>query len=274
MSRGNNKMTIYRDDRDYGRFFAILADVLQEYEVDCWVHCAMPNHYHLVWRTRQANLSKAMRQLNGVYAQWWNRRHGRVGHVFQGRFKAQIVEDSLYLLRLCRYVLLNPIRAGLASTLGEWQWSSYRALIGDGADSTFLDVDSLLSRFGDPAIDNVRARLIEFVSEPLDSEMAAWIRGDRRVIGCEAFIARFRQKALSASEEVPSPERHLASPSLATILTSSLRRSGGLNTGIVRAHSDHAYSVAEIARCTGLSTSTISRILRRQLPGANVTALD
>src|SRR5205085_447618 len=87
-----------------------------------------PNHYHLVFRTRQANLSAAVHYLNAEYARWWNRRHAHIGHVFQGRFKAQIIESGVYLLRLVRYVLLNPVRANLAKHPSRWRWSSYKYL--------------------------------------------------------------------------------------------------------------------------------------------------
>src|SRR3954468_13553232 len=107
MARGNNKMKLFWNAGDYLQFLEILGTMLEKYEVNCWTYTLMPNHYHLVLRTRKANVSSAGRQLNGVFAQWWNKRHKHVGHVFEGRFKAQIVEDNVYLLRLCRYVLLN-----------------------------------------------------------------------------------------------------------------------------------------------------------------------
>src|ERR1700736_3964419 len=128
MARGNNKMAIFLDDLDYERFQEMLAEVVARFGIDSWIFCVMPNHYHLVLRTRHANLSLAIRYLNGSYAQWWNRRHGHVGHVFQGRFKAQIVEASVYLVRLCRYVLLNPVRAGLCARPEDWRWSSFTVL--------------------------------------------------------------------------------------------------------------------------------------------------
>ncbi len=124
MARGNNKMAIFLDDLDYAGFLDMLADVVKGFEIDSWVVSVMPNHYHLVFRTRRPNLSLAMARLNGRYAQRWNKRHAHVGHVFQGRFKAQIVEASVYLVRLCRYVLLNPVRAGLCAHPEGWPWSS------------------------------------------------------------------------------------------------------------------------------------------------------
>ena len=90
----------------------------------------MDNHYHIVIETIEGNLSQGMRQLNGVYTQTSNRRHHRVGHVFQGRYKAILIEKESYLLELCRYVVLNPIRANMINDVADWPWSSYAAMLG------------------------------------------------------------------------------------------------------------------------------------------------
>jgi putative transposase len=274
MARGNNKMRLFFDDRDYLRFLDMVGDVLQKREVDCWTYCIMPNHYHLVWRTRLPNLSDAAHDLNGRFAQWWNKRHKHVGHIYQGRFKAQVVEDSLYLLRLCRYVMLNPVRAKLCAVPEEWRWSGYRALLTGVADPPWIDIESLLERFEQAGISETRRRLLAFITDAVDDEMAAFVRGDRRIIGSDAYAARFEKKALAASTEVPAPERRIGSPSLATILASSLHTAEGLSEGIVRAHLEYAHSVEDIARCTRLSPRTIAQILRRRVPGADVTLLD
>ena len=105
-------------------------------------------HYHFVVETPDANLSKGMRQLNGVYTQATNRRHGLVGHLFQGRFKAVLVERDAYLLELARYVVLNPVRAAMVSDAGDWPWSSYRAMIGQQPAPVCLETDWLLGQFG------------------------------------------------------------------------------------------------------------------------------
>jgi putative transposase len=264
MARGNNKMRLFWNDRDYLRLLGIVGAVLQDYDVDCWAYCLMPNHYHLVWRTRQANLSEAVRQLNGTFAQWWNKQHRHVGHVFQGRFKAQIVEDNLYLLRLCRYVLLNPVRGRRCATPDQWRWSSYRALITGVAEPSWIDGESLLQRFETSTISRTRERLIAFVHDGCDDEMAAFVREDVRIIGSGTFAARFETHALAASSEVPAQERRVGSPSLAMILASSLEAAEGLDAAIARAHHHYEYSIADIARCTRLSPTAVARLLRRQ----------
>ena len=105
-------------------FWISLAAVNRRYNRLCHAYCLMDNHYHIVIETPDGNLSKGMRQLNGVYTQTFNRRHRRVGHVFQGRYKAIIVEKESHLLELCRYVVLNPVRAGTVKHPREWKWSS------------------------------------------------------------------------------------------------------------------------------------------------------
>ncbi len=112
-SRGNARNSIYLDDNDRQRFLAILGNVVDRYNWLCHAFCLMDNHYHLLIETLDPNLSLGMRQLNGVYTQGFNRAHNRVGHVFQGRYKAILVEKDEHLLELCRYIVLNPMRAGV-----------------------------------------------------------------------------------------------------------------------------------------------------------------
>ena len=260
MSRGNNKMAIFLDDLDYARFLDIFVDVIAKFEIDSWIGCVMPNHYHLVLRTRQPNLSLAIQHLNGSYAQWWNKRHAHVGHILQGRFKAQIVEASVYLVRLCRYVLLNPVRAGLCSHPRDWRWNSFNALA-QGTPSDWVDVDSLLRCIDAANPEGIRARLIDYVDPEADPDMAAFIRGDRRVIGTAAFAKQFRNQARGASREVPTRERRVGTPTLVEILTGAVEARDGLAGGIRIAHDSAGYSIADIVRCSGLSRKTVRRIL-------------
>jgi hypothetical protein len=108
----------------------------------------MTDHYHIVVETPDANLSRGMRQLNGVYTQQFNRRHQLVGHLFQGRFKGILVERDAHLLELTRYVVLNPVRAGMVADAGDWRWSSYPAMVGSAPAPPWLEADGLLHQFG------------------------------------------------------------------------------------------------------------------------------
>lgn len=113
-SRGHAKQVIFLDVRDYADFLEVLCFVVKRFNWILHAYCLMSNHYHLLIETPDGNLSRGMRQLNGIYTQQFNRRHSRVGHVLQGRYKAILVDKENYLLELCRYIVLNPVRAGIA----------------------------------------------------------------------------------------------------------------------------------------------------------------
>ena len=140
-SRGNARESIFLDEGDRSRFLEILADVVDRYGWICHAYCLMTNHYHLLIETPSAGLSRGMQLLNGVYTQWVNRRHDRVGHLLQGRFKAILVEKESHLLELARYVVLNPVRAKMVRSVRAWRWRSYRATAGQTEVPEFLTVD-------------------------------------------------------------------------------------------------------------------------------------
>ena len=189
MSRGNGKMAIFLDDVDYRQFLTIFADITHDTAIDCWNYCLMPNHYHVTLRPTRPNLSAALRRLNGVYGTWWNKRHNRVGHVFQGRFKDQIVDHDTYAMVLSRYVVMNPVRAGLVREPADWPWSSYRATAGRSAVPDFLSTASTLGLFGDADVDALRQRFVKFVSAaPDDDGEIHRIRSNDRILGNRAFL--------------------------------------------------------------------------------------
>lgn len=118
-SRGNSKQDIFLDAKDRKLFLEVLSSVVARFKWLCHAYCLLGNHYHLIVETLEGNLSRGMRQLNGVYTQVFNRRHKKVGHLFQGRYKAILVEKETHLLALCRNVVLNPVRAGWVKRPGE-----------------------------------------------------------------------------------------------------------------------------------------------------------
>ena len=128
-------------------FLSIVGDAMERYDACAIAYCLMGNHYHLVIRTRKPNLSLVMRHINGVYTQASNRKHGRIGHVFQGRFHAEWVGRDAYLLEVCRYVELNPVRARLVERPSQWRWSSHRAHLGLVARHAWLDSRTLYDYF-------------------------------------------------------------------------------------------------------------------------------
>jgi putative transposase len=147
-TRGVRRERIYRSDADCELFGSIFGRVVERFEWRCHTFCLMPNHYHLVVETPAPNLSAGMQRLNGVYAQWFNDLYGYSGHALERRFYSRLVESTYDLLELVRYVVLNPVRAGICEEASEWRWSSYRALAGEGPSAKFLTTDWLLREFG------------------------------------------------------------------------------------------------------------------------------
>jgi putative transposase len=147
-ARGNRKLPIFLAEGDQDRLLAILGRVAGDLGWQCHSYCLMPNHYHVVLETPEANLSAGMHRLNSTYAHWFNVRHSVEGHLFQGRFHAVLIESEWHLLELARYVVLNPVRAGLCVQAGEWPWSSYSALVGRRRPPPFLYPQRVLGYFG------------------------------------------------------------------------------------------------------------------------------
>jgi putative transposase len=189
ISRGNGRMQIFLEDFDYRKFLYILGDVVDLYDVECWDFCLMPNHYHLALCNRKPNLSEAIQHLNGVYALWWNATHRKVGHVFQGRYKDQIVQHDEYLLSLVRYIALNPVRAKLVHDPAEWQWSSYGCIAGLRPMPAFLSADPILKTFGEADLPSLRDRYRRHVMAFSEDEeiKAERFRSRERVLGDKAF---------------------------------------------------------------------------------------
>ena len=146
-SRGDRREDIYGDDEDRQTFLHLLGQVSESYYWVCHAYFLMINHYHLLIETSDANLSKGMRQLNGVYTQSYNRKHDRAGHVFQGRYKAILVEKQTCLLEVARYIVLNPVRAQMVRSARDWPLSSYRATAGQASVPACLHTDWLLAAF-------------------------------------------------------------------------------------------------------------------------------
>lgn len=163
-SRGDGQEAIYTDDTDRERCLDVLAGTVERFNWRVHAYCLMGNHYHLLVETPEANLAQGMRHLNGVYTQRFNRRHRRAGHVFQGRYKAILVQKDSYLLELSRYIVLNPLRARMVKRVPDWPWSSYRATAGLALAPNWLDTDWILSAFGQRK-SHARARYRAFVAE-------------------------------------------------------------------------------------------------------------
>lgn len=264
-ARGNARQDIFLNDEDRQQFLKILERVVSRFRLLLHAYCLMGNHFHLVVETPEANLSKAMRQLNGVYTQAFNRRHDRVGHVLQGRFKAIVVDRDSYLLELCRYVALNPIRAKITRKPDTYPWSSYRATAGLAATPAFLTVDWLLSQFGRqrPA---AQRKYRAFVAEGLGRNSPwEYVQG-QVLLGSERFVEHLLPGLRDKRQfkEIPREQRFATRPKLSRLFGARTADRTGRNEAICRAHHEHGYSLSEIGRVVGLHYSTISRIVNPQ----------
>ncbi len=262
-SRGNERKNIYYDDEDRALFLDVLQRVNEKYNWLCHAYCLMDNHYHLVIETPEGNLSKGMRQLNGLYTQRINRRHNRVGHVFQGRFKAIVIQKESHLLETCRYVVLNPVRAGAATRPDEWRWSSYGATMGVMPAHPCLTVEWVLGQFGKRK-DRARITYGEFINAGT-GKGSLWenVRG-QILLGEEEFINKLSEHAKKGAglHEIPRSQRHLRRPSLRKLFGGVAERDkAARNKLIVAAVYEHGYGQREVANFLGLHYSTISVVV-------------
>ncbi|MDI7259504.1 MAG: transposase [Thermodesulfobacteriota bacterium] len=148
-SRGNERRKIFLDGADRIKFLSLLRDYHNRYGILIHAYVQMDNHYHFILETPQGGLLKIMHGVNGGYTNYFNRKHGRVGHLFQGRYRAILVEKDRYLLSLSRYVHLNPVRAGLVRKPEEYPWSSYRGYIWKEQEEDWMEYGWVLSQFGE-----------------------------------------------------------------------------------------------------------------------------
>jgi REP element-mobilizing transposase RayT len=260
-TRGNARQAICLNDTDRLLFLDVLEVVIERFNWLCHAYCLMGNHYHLLIETVDADLSKGMRELNGRYTQAFNRRHHRVGHLFQGRFKAMLVERESYLLELCRYVVLNPVRAKMVKSPGRYKWSSYRATAGQGTTPSFLTTAWVLAQFGARRAEAIR-RYRAFVREGIGAP-APWtaLKG-QLLLGSDAFLKKMAPYAKGARTigEIPRRQRLLDRPGLASLLKRSGAKDRSVrNRQIRQAHLEHGYTLTEIGEHLGLHYSTISK---------------
>ncbi len=208
-ARGNERGEVFRDDVDREEFLSVLGRTVSLYGWRLHAYVLMGNHYHLLVETPEPTLSRGMRDLNGVTTQRFNRRHGRTGHLFEGRFKAILVERDAHLLEVARYVVLNPVRAGLARSAASWPWSNYKATAGLAEGPEWLETGWTLEQFGRrPA--EARRRYVTFVAEGTDSGYDPWsqLRG-QVFLGSEGFVREAGRKATRkvVTKEVPRAQR-------------------------------------------------------------------
>lgn len=269
-ARGNERRNIFLGniDDDRAAFLDVLKATCERFHWTCHAYCVMTNHYHLLVETPDANLSKGMRQLNGVYTQHVNRTHGRVGHLFQGRFKAILVERDSYLLELARYVVLNPVRAGIVPTPGDWPWSSYPATVGEAPAPPFLETDWLLREFADNRGEAVAA-FRRFVAEGIGAP-SPWVELKGQIyLGSEQFVERMQALIDPKRPLREIPKRQRRAP--AKPLDDYAARYPNRDQALAEAYRTGAYSMQMIADHFGVSRMTVSRAVKSREQAPSVT---
>jgi REP element-mobilizing transposase RayT len=266
-ARGDRQEAIFVDDEDRRCLLELVAQAMDRFDAAVIAYCLMGNHYHFVIHTRQANLSRLMRHLNAGYSQAFNRRHEIVGHLFQDRFKAIVVDKDSYLLELCRYVELNPVRARMVESAGDWQWSSYRAHVGIAMSPAWLDVDLMHGQLLGHDVRDKRDR------RRGQSQYAALVAAGRGVklwdgalrqqiyLGNQNFIEAIQLRAPPirlVDEEILQPHRSKPK-TLAQWLTICSTHEEALRL----AHLQSGLSMSAIATELNRSVSWVSRLIAR-----------
>ena len=212
--------------------------------------------------TPEANLTKGMRHLNGVFTQWSNRRHKRSGHLFQGRYKAILVDRESYFLELARYIVLNPVRAAMVKHPRLWAWSSYGATIGTSPTPVWLTSDNLLAEFGSRRA-GARRKYQQFIEEGMGTE-SIWkdLKG-QIYLGDDDFVDQMRGKLGERDEDVNIPRVQQRGP--APKLSAIRRQHKNRNDAIRAAYETGAYSYQQIAKEFGVHFTTVGRIVRQPM---------
>jgi putative transposase len=265
-SRGNEKKVVFKDDHDRENFLGTLQRVNKRYHWLCHAYCLMDNHYHLLIETPDGNLSLGMRQLNGVYTQLFNRRHKRTGHLFQGRYKAILIQKDSHLLEACRYVVLNPVRARLVKEPGQWRWSSYSATVGREKPPVCLTTSWVLRQFSSKK-GRAEKEYRQFVRRGIGKESIwAGVKG-QAILGEDDFVQSLtdyfgRHKDVP---EIPKSQRYAARPGLEKILEGSIFSDRAKRDRRVReAVEKFGYTQRAVADYLGFHFTYVSRILNER----------
>lgn len=207
-SRGNERKALYRSHRDREKFLSYLESAAERYKSVVHVYCLMDNHYHLLIETPSGNLSQIMHHINGAYTAYFNTKHARSGHLFQGRYKATVIDADEYAREVSRYIHLNPVRAGLVENPEEYRWSSCQYYMFKRGVPTWLRRDFILSYFG-RGPKTAMKRYKDFVYSVMDQECKDPLAGLSKsiILGGEAFIEEIKTRFLRDKQ----PDRNLPS---------------------------------------------------------------
>lgn len=269
-ARGNGGNNIFNNSKDYLLFLEELKKTIEEYNWVCYTYCFMPNHYHLLIKTLDPNLSTGMRQLNGNYTQRYNIKHKKYGHLFQGRFKSVLVEDASYLGNIIRYIVLNPVKAKLAKTISVWLWTSHNEITGRKKSTGCVQIDETLSLFHkNKRI--ARQEYIKFIKQKCDKEETWQDLRSGFILGSLEFARNMVNKyGDEKARENIKKERFAGRPSLEIVFkTNNTKTTRNIN--IIKAFYKHGYTQTQIGEHLNLHYSTVSRIIDKERNSKNKT---
>jgi len=225
MNRGTARQKIFLNDQDRQRFLDLLGQTCQMWGVRVYAYCLMDNHYHLLVETTDAALSRAMRHLDGIYTQRFNRAHRRDGPLFRGRYRAILIEPEEYFMAVARYIHRNPAEARVGVDISRYPWSSHRWYLDKKRCPEWLNTDCLLSRFG-KGRQGVEAYR-EFMEGEVEEELREFYHGKylRPILGSKDFVERVKEEIeerVKRDEEI-SDARRLLRPGIGQIVSATAR---------------------------------------------------
>jgi putative transposase len=262
MNRGNRKALIFEDDRDRLRFLRLLEDASVEHRVVILLVCLMGNHFHLVVRTPNGNISEFMEKLEGSFAQYSNWRHQRVGHLFQDRYIGILIENDVHLLTAACYVVMNPVAAGFVTRLEAWKWSSYAATIGIAPVPVYLTLDWLDTLFPCGSRRESQEQFRHLLNQ--DRPVTAYLRGVEQDVSPES-VRRVIQSYIGNQiyrGPIPREYRSALRPLLGQVFLPGISLTER-NACIQDAHLLYGYTLTEIAKAIGLHPASVSRLFRK-----------
>ena len=263
-ARGDNKGLIFLEDDDYRKFLAFLEKALSRFGAECAAFCLLDNHFHLLLIPHLHSVSRVMQCLNGWYAQWFNHKYGRVGHVFQGRFGSKIIDDASYLLTAIRYIAVNPVEGGLARRAEDWRWGSHRATCGLEKVPTFLSLDWIWAAVNCEDGVSGRRRYIAHIAGDDSADYvqhALFFGGERLARQLAPRLVPYRPVIAYSYAE-----RYAVRPSVGDVFSNADSR-GSVKRAVVEAFEVHAYTLREIGEVVGRDPSTISKWIKQTVGG-------
>jgi REP element-mobilizing transposase RayT len=263
-SRGNEKKVVFKDDQDRINFLNTLQHVNKRYNWLCHAYCLMDNHYHLLIETPDGNLSLGMRQLNGVFTQLFNKRHQRTGHLFQGRYKSILIQKDSHLLEVCRYVVLNPVRARMVERPEAWKWSSYCATAGLESPPLCLTTDWVLGQFSRTR-NKAEKKYRQFVDWGIGKD-TIWreVKG-QSILGEDDFVEGLISHIKKHQDipEIPKSHRYVNRPPLDKVIPNNvILDKRKRDKKIIDAVQKYGYTQQQIAAHLNMHYSTISNLVR------------